>query len=191
MSTASPPRHLSPSAVLLTVLVVAATGLGGVRAAGLAQHRPGPRTLELGGVAYTVTDVELVKGLSNQDLGGMAHGVQGLVGTDKALVSVRLTVSAGGRAAHYDPSALRAASSPADGGAAPAGGSFAAGQLAAHGSVEGSLSYVVPRNGAELVLRAGAGSRSVPLLQIDRATGTPHDHTEHGGTPATASPSAP
>ena len=197
MSAARRARALPWTSLLLAVLVVAATALGGLRAAGLAQHRPGPRTLEVDGVAYTVTGVDLLTGLSDQDLGGMAHGVQGLVPTDRALVSVRLTVSADEEPAHYDPATLRAASSASDEGTAPSGASFAAGRLAAHGSVEGSLSYVVPRDGAELVLRAGHGSRSVALLRLDQPTEAPHrhedpaehHHSEAGGARATGSPS--
>jgi hypothetical protein len=187
--TAPAPRPLSWRLLLLSALVVAATAVGGLRAVSLAQDRPGPHTLDVGDVSYTVTDVELVAGLTDQDLGGMSHGVQSLVGSGQALVRVRLRVSAGRNAAAYDPAALRAvaASSPASAsGVAPSGASFAPGRLRAHGSIEGSLSYVLPRDGAQLVLRAGHARRSVALLRLDRAGSTTPEHAGHGGAPATA-----
>src|SRR5204862_43450 len=96
-------------------------------------------------------------------LGGMSHGIQGLVNEDQMLIRVSLTVSTGGSAATYDPRLLQVyGAGPV--GVAPLGGSLGRGRLSPHGRLEGSLSYVVPRDGAQLVLRSEGTSDAAPLL---------------------------
>ena len=133
------------------------------------------------------THVEQVAGLSDADLGGMAHGVQSLVPQDKALIRVTVTVSADGTSTDYDARALQAFATGSSVGVAPLGGSLAPGRLQAHGQIEGSLSYVVPRTTSQLVLRAGRLPRAVPLLRIDDGPATTsHDHA---GAPGNGTPS--
>ena len=184
-------RSPSSRILLLSALVVAATALGAWRVAGLTAAERDPMTLRVGHVSYTVTHVEQVAGLSDADLGGMAHGVQSLVPQDKALIRVTVTVSTDGTSTDYDARALQAFATGASVGVAPLGGSLAPGRLQAHGHIEGSLSYVVPRKTSQLVLRAGRLPRAVPLLHVDDSPSTAgHDHAgvTGNGTPSTHHP---
>ena len=73
-------------------------------------------------------------------------------------------------------------------GIAPLGGSLAPGRLQAHGQIEGSLSYVVPRRTTQLVLRAGRLPRAVPLLQVHDGSAPGQDH-DHAGVTGNETPS--
>lgn len=165
-------------AAVLVLVVLAATALGGWRVARGAAAPPDAATLAVGHASYTVTHVDQVKGLSQKELGGMAHGVQSLVSDDKALITVSLTVSAGDRPATVDPGVLSAVAAGSPLLFLPVGGTLAKGHLSAHARVEGSVSFVVPRKSETYVLRARGQLRSVPLLRI-RAT------------PVTAGPTVP
>ena len=191
MADQEPVRTRTRQVLLLSVLVLGATAVGGWRVAALTAAEHDPMTLRVGHVSYTVTHVEQVAGLSDADLGGMAHGVQSLVPQDKALIRVTVTVSADGTATDYDARALQAYTTGASVGVRPLGGSLAPGRLQAHGQIEGSLSYVVPRKTSQLVLRAGRLPRAVPLLQVDDSPSTAgHDHAgvTGNGTPSTHQP---
>jgi len=182
-------RALTFRAVALIAAVIVCTGLGGWRAVSMAATGPGPATLVVNGVSYTVTHAEQVRGLSDTDLGGMAHGVQSLVSDDKALVTVTLVVAAGDSPTSYDASVLRAfAAGPA---VAPVGGTLAPGRLSAHAHIEGSLSFVVPRRGAQVTLRAPGGGRAVPLLQVDNAPAGAGEHPREPTNASTREPSQP
>lgn len=170
--------------VLLCTLVLGATAAGGWRVVALTAAEHDPMTLRVGHASYTVTHVEQVAGLSDADLGGMAHGVQSLVPQDKALIRVTVTVSADGASTDYDARALQAYAAGASVGVGPLGGSLAPGRLQAHGQIEGSLSYVVPRKTSQLVLRAGRLPRAVPLLQVEQGPAVAgHDHAGVTDTP--------
>lgn len=181
-------------AVVLIVAVLIGTALGGWRAASMAATtKPDPTTLVVNGVSYTVAHVEQVKGLSSSELGGMAHGIQSLVSDDKAMVKVSLVVSAGDSPTPYDAGVLRAFATGSSAGVLPAGGTLAPGQLSAHARIEGSLSFVVPRNGAHLALRAPDSSREVSLLTVDKVTvdKAPAAAGEHKAPSGTAKPEDP
>jgi hypothetical protein len=169
-------------AVALVVAVLVATALGGWRAASMAATSPDPTSLVVDGVSYSVTHAEQVKGLSDSALGGMSHGIQSLVTDDKALVTLTLVITAGDSPASYDASTLRAFAAGSTVGISPAGGILAAGHLKAHASIEGFLSFVVPRNGARFTLRAAGSSRELPLLRVDKA---PPGAGQHLHQPAT------
>jgi hypothetical protein len=172
-------------AVGLCLLLGAATLLGGLRVAALLGTPDGPLTVSGGDARFTVTHVEQVAGLTDSDLDGMSHGVQSLVPDGQALIRVDLTVTAGDSETAYDATRLEAVAVGAAGGIVPVAGSLPLrGRLAAHASLEGSLSYVVPRNGSRLVLQAG--SREIPLGSVDEATATGHHHF---GAVSTSSPS--
>jgi hypothetical protein len=160
----------SPGMVIGALLLVAVSIVAGWSALSSAAARPGAHSLRVGGATYTVTHVEQVAGLSEADLAGMSHGIQGLVGVDQTLIRVSVTVSTGGSAATYDPRTLEVFSLPSDAALAPLGGSLSGGRLRAHSRIDGSLSYVVPRNGARLVLRVVGGAGQVPLLKADHFT---------------------
>ncbi len=182
---------LTVRAVALIVAVLVGTALGGWRAASMAATKPDPSTLVVNGVSYIVTHAEQVKGLSDSDLGGMSHGVQSLVSDDKTLVTVTLVVNAGDSPSSYDASVLRAFATGSSVGVSPVGGTLSPGRLGAHARVEGSLSFVVPRNGAQLGLRAPGAPRTVPLLQVDDAPAGAGAHPHPSTTATTRGPSPP
>jgi hypothetical protein len=185
---------LTARAVALIVMVLVGTALGGWRAVSMAAPKPDPSTLVVNSVSYTVTHAEQVKGLSDADLGGMAHGVQSLVSDDKALITVTLVITAGDSPGSYDASMFRAFAAGSSVGVPPVGGTLAPGLLRTQAHIEGTLSFVVPRNGAQIALRAPNNSREVPLLQVDDApAGTAgHPHPSNSSTnPGLSPPSGP
>ena len=188
MADQQPVRARSKRVLVLSGLVLGATAAGLWRVAALTAAEHDPMALRVGHATYTVTHVEQVAGLSDADLGGMAHGVQSLVPQDKALIRVTVTVSADGTSTDYDARALRAYATGASVGVAPLGGSLAPGRLQAHGQIEGSLSYVVPRKTSQLVLRAGRLPRAVSLLQVHDGPAAGHDH-DHADVPGNGTPS--
>jgi hypothetical protein len=166
MSHAQPPPTWSTRIVLLAASFLAGVVLVAWWGASSLADRPGPDSLRVGDAVYTVTHVEQLNGLTDADVGGMTHGIQGLVTKNQMLIRVSLTVSAGDNAATFDATVLQVHA--ADGiGVAPLGGSLAGGRLRAHSRIDGSLSYVVPRTAtARYQLRAGSNSRtSIPLLR--------------------------
>jgi hypothetical protein len=177
--------------VALVIAVLVATGIGGWRAASMAATRPGPSSLVVNGVTYTVEHAEQVKGLSDADLGGMSHGVQSLVPDDKALVTVTLVVTAGDSPSTYDASVFRAFAAGSLVGVPPIGGTLSPGRLSAHARIEGSISFVVARDGARLGLRAPNESREVPLLAVDEAPADAGDHPHPTTSATTRGPSTP
>jgi hypothetical protein len=163
--SAVPPPTWSLRIVLLASAILAAIVLVALWAAGSLAQQPGPHSLRVGDAVYTVTHVETVNGLTNADVGGMSHGIQGLVTDNQLLVRVSLTVSAADKTAKFDPTVLQVYG--ADGiGVAPLGGSLGGGRLRAHGRIDGTLSYVVPRGGGHLQLRVGTNGASVSLLRV-------------------------
>jgi hypothetical protein len=174
-------------------VVVVAMLLGGWRVATAFALASSPSSLVVGDVSYTVVQTDQVTGLTQADLAGMNHGIQSLVTSDKALISVSVLVSADDSAARYDPADLRVYADGAATGIEPVGGTLLAGSLLAHGNIEGAVSFVVPRDGARLVLRAEGGSHEVPLLQLDLAgpdDGPAHPHTTTYGPTTPTAPAA-
>ncbi len=133
-----------------------------------------------GHVTYGVVHVEAVNGLTAQDLSGMSHGIQGLVGDDKAIVRVSLVLRADSSGGSFDPGTLRLIALGSSDTSSPVGGSLAPGRLRPNSTIEGAIAFVVPRTGAALSLVLPSDARSIPLLTIDKApagAGNPgHDH---------------
>lgn len=177
----------------MIVLVAVATALGVWRAASMAAAKPDPSALVINGVSYTVTHAEQVQGLSDAALGGMSHGIQSLVSEDKALVTLRMVITAGDSPGWYDARVLRAYVKGSSAGAPPVGGILVPAHLKADASIEGYLSFVVPRDGAQIVLRAPGDTREIPLLQVDTAPvgAGSHQHASAGSTAAKAKPATP
>jgi len=185
-----PNRTWTGRVTVLTGLLVLATLLGAWRVTASAVDRHDPMTLRAGGTTVTVSHVERVTGLSADDLGGMAHGIQGLVEDDKTMLRVSVTISAGNHATAYDPGNLRLYSSASKRAILPVGGSIGAGRLAAHSRIEGAISFVVPRNGASFVLRSSGSAQSVSLTHVDKAApGADHSQMNMGVPGGTASTS--
>lgn len=191
MTTRGRSSALTIRAAALIAAVLVATALGGWRAVSMAATAPDPSTLVVNGVSYTVTHAEQVKGLSDSDLGGMAHGVQSLVSDDKVLVTVTLAVTAGDSPTSYDAGVLQAFATGSAAAISAVGGTLAPGQLSAHARIEGSLSFVVPRNGAQVSLRAPHDTREVPLVQVDDAPADAGEHPHPTATTTTRGPSPP
>lgn len=170
--------------VLALVLLVAAMVAGGVRAVALAHGSPDdPLTLPMDGAAVQVTGVEEVTGVAAKDLmSGMGHNISGYVSQDQMMISVALRLRAGGDGATYDVRRLVAHASGNKATLHPAGGSLGSGVLSAHAQVEGSVTFVVPRNGAHLVLGVRGSPRTVDLASVDTAApAAPDGHSHHGG----------
>jgi hypothetical protein len=172
---------------LVALLVLSIAAFGARHVVSVLQGPADPMTLQVNGISYRVLHVEQVNGLSDSDLGGMSHGVNSLVPTDQALVRVTLDVAAPEEDAGYDTAVLRALADSVT--LEPVPGSMQKGLLRRGGHLEGALSYVVPRNGAQLRLTA-AGQHPVPLIRVDTAGITDtHDHGTSG--PPSTTPPAP
>jgi hypothetical protein len=185
---------VSRRALLLGGVLLMVTVFGGWHAAAaLTSGHQDPRSLQVGAATFTITSAEQVVGLSDDELGGMSHNIQGLVTDKQLLVRVGMTVSAGSSQTSFDPAVLKVYAAGSKVAIPPVGGSFSAGKLAAHGRIEGSLSFVVNRSGARLTLRADHVAGSVPLLQLENGpAGTGgHDHSTATSEPPYSGPSPP
>jgi len=169
MDPTTPIRLRTGRTVLVAALMLLATLFGGWRVVAMAQPRPDAGTFTVDVVSYRVARAEAVSGLSDQDLSGMAHGIQGLVSDDKAIIRVSLVLSTGSASGSYDPGALRLSSAGEPALIAPVGGSLPPGQLRANAQIEGAIAFEVPRNGGALSLVAPGQSRQIPLLTVDTA----------------------
>jgi hypothetical protein len=104
----------------------------------------------------TVAHVGRSAGVSDQALGGMSHGVPGLVHANQELVVVELQLA--GRSGEHRFGATQF-SLVADGGK-PRGavaGTLGTGRLDEGTTIEGSLGFVVPRGARSLVLQVTGG----------------------------------
>jgi hypothetical protein len=171
----------SARVVLLAGLLVAATVLGGWRVSGSSPDDEAAPTMHLGGAAVSVTHVERVAGLSAEDLGGMTHGIQGLVPEDQTMLRVSLVLTAGSSTAVYDPSDLWIESSRTSQDIRPVGGALGRGSLSAGASISGAVSFVVPRSGDTYVLHAAGTDATVSLGTVDAAPPGP-EHEGDGTT---------
>src|SRR4051794_24599766 len=176
--------------VVLASLLVAATLVGALRVTTLV-HPADPSILQVGRTTIHVSHVEQVTGLTPDDLSGMAHGIQGLVEEDQAMLRVSLTLSAGRLATDFDVSRLRLHSSASRVPLLPIGGSVGHGHLSAHARVDGAISFIVPRDGARFSLGSLGSTGSIGLAKVGTAPagaghmdmrmpgGTAHGRTHH------------
>jgi hypothetical protein len=164
-------------------LVVLALVFGAWRVMVLRGPGPDSSTVVIGDATYRVTHVEEVKGLTQEDLAGMSHGIQSLVTQDKTLITVSLIITAGDSVTSFDPEQLQAYAVGSDTPIPAVGGTVSAGTLDPRASLEGAVSFVVPRDGSTLVMRGTDQSHSVPLLQVDVSSPGPTDHA-HDASPA-------
>lgn len=171
----------SARVALLAGLLVAATLLGAWRVSGSGPDPAAAPTMRLGGTSVSVTHVERVAGLTARDLGGMTHGIQGLVPQDQTMLRVSLVLTAGSRTALYDPSDLWIESSRTSQDIRPVGGALGRGSLSAGASISGAVSFVVPRSGDTYVLHAAGTHVTVSLGTVDAAPPAP-EHEGHGTT---------
>lgn len=170
--------------VVAGCLLAAATGFGGFRAV-VQANRPadGPRTLQLDGARLDVIGVDEVVGVAAADLmGGMSHNISGAVGEDQLMVRVSVRIAAGDAPVSYDANQLVARAVGSRAPIEPVGGTLGHGFLTTHGQVEGSVTFVVPRDGAHLVLGTRDSSRTIELAEVDRATTEHSGHAHHEST---------
>ena len=175
------PMRLGRPAYFASGLLLLATVAGGVRATTLLSHHEDPRSLELAGATWTVTDVEQVVGVAQRDLmSGMGHNIGGYVSDSQMMVRVSFVISAGDHRTSFNAGWLRAYEADKSQPLLPTGGSLGSGALSAHAEVEGTVTFVVPRDGGHLVLRAPGASGDVDLTTVDQAppgATTEHHHT--------------
>lgn len=136
--------------------------------------------------AVTAVAAEINNGLSNADLGGMSHGVSGVVSTGRAQVEVIVTLANTGTrpvvvAADQFRLVTRKGTDAPGVPLKPSGTTLLAGPLPAGASVDTRVAFVVPTDGASMQLQyADPGLRApvrIALGRTDRiATPKGHEH---------------
>jgi hypothetical protein len=174
LKTAALPSRAMPLLVAVTVLLAAAGALLTVRGAPVTAAPAGTATdlsspLRLGqtatlstGSTVAVTGIQDPSGPTAADMSGMNHGIQGLVAANQKMVNLtlRFTAPAGKHAVTYSPANVTLDLGRGRAPLHPVSGSLAAGQVTPGGSVEGSLGFVVPRDGSRLLLSIAMGRSS-------------------------------
>lgn len=112
-----------------------------------------------------VSPPDLVPGPTSRALAGMAHGIAGRIASDRQLVQVPMTVhNDSSKPVQVDPGWFRIV-----GGAdpvPPTSSSFTTARLLAGTSIDGTVGFVLPRDGRRLVLefaRPGSAAARVAL----------------------------
>jgi hypothetical protein len=140
--------------------------------------------------ALQVIDSRVAVGLTNQQLGGMSHGISGLIGarTAQLQVTIEMTNSTYA-AAPWTAADFRVEGARTGREFAAVGGTKESGALAPGSSIDFSLNYVVPRNGDHYTLRMRDGNSSVRvhLIQVGKAppgtAGLDHSHAKNIAAP--------
>jgi hypothetical protein len=162
-----------------------AVAAGGVRAVDLAATAgDDARTFDMAGASWQVVDVEQVVGVAQRDLmSGMGHNINGYVSDSQMMVRVAVVVSAGDHRTSFSAGWLKAYEDESRTPMLPSGGSLGAGFLAPHATVEGTVTFVVPRDGGHLVLKGRGSSHVIDLTTIAQAPpgvgDDDHDHHSH------------
>ena len=162
--------------------LLVAVSLGGVRAVDLAATAgDDDQTFDIAGASWKVVDVEQVVGVAQRDLmNGMGHNIGSYVSDSQMMVRVAVTVSAGDHRSSFSAGWLKAYEDGSKTPIQPAGGSLGAGLLAPHATVEGTVTFVVPRDGGHLVLKGRGSSHVIDLTTIAQAPpGVGHDDHDH------------
>ena len=134
--------------------------------------------------SITVLRVERLGGLTSQDLGGVTHGIQNLVLSDKAQVEVAVLIANTGDAqVRVEPSQFRLIVDGAPDPAVPTGSTMQPLSLQPGASVEASISFVLPQSGATMAMGyrdpGNAAAITVPIGNLDRAPAVPDDGHSH------------
>jgi hypothetical protein len=182
------------AAALLVVAVVALAVAGTWRAivtlASASVHGEHSGHVALGEVsptafgAMTVETIDIIDGLTDEDVGGMTHGIQGFVPAELAQVEIAVRLeNTGGDAVRVDPAqfALAVVGSPDAG--SPTGSTARPMSLPAGAGVDVSLTFVVPRAGGEMNLHytdpVTTSQIDIPVGRVDQVPageGGSHDH---------------
>jgi hypothetical protein len=122
--------------------------------------------------ALSVLEARVAPGLTTQQLGGVTHGVSGLIDarSSQLQVSIELTNSKY-VAAHWTAADFRLEAARSGREFAPVGGTSESGQLAPGASLDIAMNFVVPRTGDHFTLRVRDGNRfvRVHLIQVGKA----------------------
>jgi hypothetical protein len=136
--------------------------------------------------AFSVLEARVAAGLTNQQLGGMTHGVSGLIDARSSQLQVSIAMTNSKYvAAHWTAADFRLEAARSGREFAPVGGTNESGQLAPGSSVDLVLNYVVPRTGDHFTLRVRDGNRfvRVHLIQVGKAPpGTKGFDHPHGSS---------
>lgn len=132
----------------------------------------------------TVDRVDVLDGLTAQDVGGMTHGISNLVPAEQAQVEVAIRIdntSSGAVSIDPDQFALDVVGATAS--ATQTGATVRPFSLTAAASVELTLIYVVPRGGAEMTLAytdpVTTSRVSIPIGRVDQAPSGGSQTHEH------------
>lgn len=137
--------------------------------------------------ALQVMDARVAPGLTNQQLGGVTHGISGLIDARSSQLQVSIALTNSSYAvAHWTAADFRLDAARSGREFAPVGGTDESGKLAPGSSLDLSLNYVVPRNGDHFTLRVRDGNRfvRVHLIQVGKAPAgtTGFNHVHETGT---------
>ena len=169
---------LGAAGVALGLGVVATASMlrTGHRAAGAAaltaDHLPGVgQTVPTSFGFVTVSHVEHIKGLSQQDLSSANHGISGLVesGKEQVQVSLELTSNLARETAPYTPEQFSLVAGDDKTAQAPVTTTVHAGRLQPFASVQGHLGFVVPAAGEALKLRFADPGGGEIVIDLDAA----------------------
>jgi hypothetical protein len=199
------PRRLAARASLIAIVVLAVAlaaygaslipgTLGSERAqptqAGALKHKAIFAIGDLAPVSFgaiSVIDAKVIAGLTNQQLGGVAHGISGLIGPKTAQLQVTMTMTNSKyAAAPWTAADFRLMSDSTGREFAPVGGTSEHGTLAPGSSLDLNVNYVVPRDGDHYTLRVRDGRSlvRVHLIQVGKAPpgtkGLDHSHGTSG-----------
>jgi hypothetical protein len=180
------------AAIVLTAAVCAALGIllslavvdqpaAHAHAGATGAHHHGSTSALAGRVARTafgdvaVEDVQELKGLTRRQLAGVNHGIQNLVGPDKAQVQLTVALHNGrGGTVDYSTDQFRMYAGNSRRAIQPLSSTIGAGTLQPDASIEGVMGFVVPRNGARISLafddRAGDRTIRIDLGRTDKAS---------------------
>jgi hypothetical protein len=134
--------------------------------------------------ALSVLDARVTSGLTNQQIGGMTHGVSGLIDARSGQLQVSMAMTNSRyAAARWSAADFRLEAARSGREFAPVGGTSESGSLAPGASLDLVLNFVVPRNGDHFTLRVRDGESvvRVHLIQVGKApAGTKGFDHAHG-----------
>lgn len=122
--------------------------------------------------AMNVVAARVSSGLTNQQLGGVTHGVSGLIDARSSQLQVSIAMTNSKYvAAHWTAADFRLEAARSGREFAPVGGTDESGRLPPGSSLDLVLNYVVPRNGDHFTLRVRDGNKfvRVHLIQVGKA----------------------